>query len=63
MKQNRANESTPKKWKCCNELVAPKNLAQHFKEKHLNDGRRFTKDEFIILISNVIFLIVTIVIF
>ncbi|MCA2003888.1 MAG: hypothetical protein LDL06_03890 [Candidatus Nitrosotenuis sp.] len=50
MRQNGTNANTPKRWKCCDELVAPKDLAQHFKEKHLHDGRGLTRAEYVELI-------------
>jgi hypothetical protein len=35
------------KWNCCDELVAPKDLAQHYKEKHLHDGRGMTQEQYV----------------
>jgi hypothetical protein len=51
--------NTPRRWKCCDELVAPKDLAQHFKEKHLYDGRGLTREQYVELILQFAFLFST----
>jgi len=55
LKQNNSKANTPRRWNCCDELVAPKDLAQHYKEKHLHDGRGPTREQCIDLIFNVVF--------
>jgi len=50
---------TPIRWKCCDELVAPKDLAQHYKEKHLHDGRGLSRQEYVELIHQFAFLFST----
>jgi hypothetical protein len=49
----------PVRWKCCDELVAPNDLAQHYKEKHLHDGRGMTREQYVDLILHFAFLLST----
>lgn len=50
MRKNSEYANTPKRWKCCNDLVSPKDLAHHFKEKHLKDRSGLTKKQCIGLV-------------
>ncbi|MFY9299873.1 MAG: hypothetical protein WAO91_01615 [Candidatus Nitrosotenuis sp.] len=51
--------NTPRRWKCCDELVTPNDLAQHFKEKHLHDGRGMTREQYVDLTYDFVFLLST----
>jgi len=45
----------PVAWNCCDEMVAPKDLAQHYKENHLRDGRGPTREQCVDLFFEVVF--------
>jgi hypothetical protein len=55
--QNDTYANTPRRWNCCHDLVTPKDLAQHYKEKHLNDGRGPTLEQYVDLIFDFLFLL------
>jgi hypothetical protein len=53
--------NTPIQWHCCDDLVAPKDLDLHFKEKHLHDGSGLSwqhYDHIIFFLFSVSFLII-----